>query len=336
MPASLSCGESARGGRSGFASAGTGGASQSAGFGGASGGAPSAAGRGTSNAGTPSGGVSASGGTGAASGGANGVEGAGRSSSAGASGGGASGGTSGGAAARAGTGGIPQGGTDDGGASEAGAPSCVVGGPAQTCNGVEVYNSAVVDFGRFSTDGKWSTNEGLTGGTSFYQSPSTPSVMLEAVPSSSLRAHVTLPPKSYAGWTFVFDQCTNVTITRGFGLTLSGELGGARLTASVEIDADYPIDAQSGKGACSFTSCETMQSECKAPSLELMPMPPPYDDRLVKFGDFTGGIPVDTPLRDDPDSLRAVRGLQFELTCQGDTECAVDLLFGTPSYVPAV
>jgi hypothetical protein len=329
-PALLACGARSHKGNS--APAGKGGAAGAAGMGGTSAGEQSTAGQGSGNAGVNSGGRGASEGVGGTSrGAAGGVEGAGRSGAGGSSGGGEAGRATGGGGASAGSGGMAKAGSDDGGANDGGAAGCVLNGEPQLCNvAPDTYMGTVIDFNRFSPEGKWSsdTPDGITGRTSFYHSPGAPDAVLQQQ-AGSLHITVTLPPMSHAGWVFAFDKCSNALNNIGYRFPLDGELDGAGLTFSLQINADYPIDVENRKGACSFTSCDTIDPECRAPSYDIPAAGIPYTFLSVQFQQFTGGVPVSVPLTSD---LYSIRGLQFELECRKDTPCVVDLTFGKLMY----
>lgn len=332
-PAVLACGSSSHKGNSARAS--KGGATAAAGMGGTSAGTQSTAGQGSGNAGLTSGGRGASGRMGGTSGrAAGGVEGAGRSGSGGSSGGGEAGRATGGGGASAGSGGMAKAGSDDGGANEGGAAGCILNGEPQLCNvAPDTYMGTVIDFKRFSPDGKWSsdTADGITGRTSFYHSSSAPDAVLQEQ-AGSLHITVTLPSMSHAGWVFAFDKCSNALNALGYKFPLDGDLGGASFTFSLQTNADYAIDVENRKGACAIRSCETMEADCKFPSYDIPAAGIPYDLLYVQFAQFTGGAPHGIPSNND---LYSIRGVQFELECRTDTPCVVDLTLGTLTYFTA-
>jgi hypothetical protein len=328
-PAILACGSSAH--RGNAAPAEQGGAAAVAGMGETSGGHQSIAGQSSGNAGTAGGGRRASGAGGASGGGTGGVDGAGRSGSSGSSGSSGGGGMA--QAGSSGSGGMAQAGSD-GGANDGGTAGCVLNASPQLCDvAADSPLGAVIDFNRFSPAGKWSSDTagGITGRTSFYHSPSAPDVALQEQ-AGSLHVTVALPPMSHAGWVFAFDKCSNALNCIGYKFLLDGDLGGASFTFSLQINADYPIDVENGKGACAIRSCETSEVDCKAPSYDIPAAGIPYDPLYVQFQQFTGGSPDGIPSDRD---LYSIRGLQFELECRKDTPCVVDLTLGTLTYFTA-
>jgi hypothetical protein len=322
------CGESSRASTAGRA--GTGGTRTAGGIGGMNGGAPSVAGRGAASA-------AAAGGGSAGSARAAGAGGGGTSGSAGSAGAGQEGGAMGGSDATAGTsgqsqagaaqGGAAQGGAAQGGASQGGAAGtneCLVGAPAQTCDAMPLqYHPpfVVVDFTNYASDGTWSgsTMPEITGRTTLSHSAGAPDLMLEAA-AGSLHVTGTLPSMSKAGFTFSFDSCVVAGPYLGFTIPVDGDLQGATLTVAVQTNADYPIDALAGKGACSFQTCTTRWEECQAPSAEIAVPTMAYQAWSV----FTGGMPEDSVSQSSPELL----GVEFEVTCAKNAACIVDLTIG--------
>jgi hypothetical protein len=187
-----------------------------------------------------------------------------------------------------------------------------------------MYGATIIDFALYSSDGKWesATVGGITGTTSLYHSDGAPDVVL-AAEDGALHVTGTIPPLGHAGWRFVFDSCVIPFVNYGLNFSLVGGLGGAHLSLAIPTNADYPIDVRNGKGACSFRSCETIDSDCKSPVADIS-LGEPVSRTLPEF---TGGLP-ESSVKDTSEIL----ALQFELQCPGSVACAVSLTFGTLKF----
>jgi hypothetical protein len=347
-PAFAACGESARGG--GSASAGVGAAGGIGGVGGMSGGGEVTAGRASASGGTAAGGRGSLGGAGAGGGSGGSIDAAGagatgRGGAGGSSGGGmagAAGGGIGGGGAASGMGGVSQAGAGQGGRGQGGrgqggraqgggaGDGCTVTDPPQSCSVLSAaYMAVVVDFSRYKTDGSWTSTSagGITGSTSRYHSPGGSDLVFQVV-SNQLHVTGTIPAGLHAGWVFAFDSCADSQSNLGFSFVTDGDLGGATLTLAVQTNADYPIDVSAGKGACALIDCDTKEPACKPPSA-LIPAP---NGSLVYqgLGTFEGGFPESSV-----SYTTAIMGLEFDLGCSEDADCAVDFTLGMVKFFSA-
>jgi hypothetical protein len=216
----------------------------------------------------------------------------------------------------AGEGGIGEGGIGEGGASW----TCMTDDPPQTCAATTeaLSGATIVDFAHYSSDGTWGSSPagGITGKTYVYHSSGAPNLVLHAE-GGALHVTGAIPSLGHSGWVFTFDSCVTASVNYGIKLSLAGDLAGADLSLAALINADYPIDVPHGRGACSFTSCDTVDSECKPPVADV-----PIDDSVFRgLSDFTGGAPVSSPTNSSE-----LLALRFELQCpEGSTDCTVNL-----------
>jgi hypothetical protein len=245
-------------------------------------------------------------------------------------------GASGGTGGSAGTGGT--GGSAAGTGGSAGMAACTPNPAAQACAGfvAPAWGSPpgatpglMINFASYAADGKWgnSTNGELTGGTSMYHGPSDVDLMRVAE-AGALRITGTITPTGYAGIVFWFGPCVNAASFTGISFSVGGTAGGAVLKAQVQTHLDYPVDVANSKGGCSFTDCDAKFSECAGPTYQVV-VPAVAEPVDLPWASFTGGMP--TP-EVTPEGLV---GLQFQLECQSDAACAVDLTLGNVSFTVA-
>lgn len=241
------------------------------------------------------------------------------------------GGTTGGTSA-AGTGGTAMAGS--GGMAPV---ECMPNPTAQTCSGfvapawgMPPTTGLMIDFASYMIgDGKWgkSASGELTGGTSLYHGPTDVDLM-RVVEDGNLHITASVVPTGYVGVVFWFGPCVNAQAFTGINFSVGGSLGGAVLKAQIQTHVDYPVDVANAKGGCSFTNCDAKFSECAGPSYQVVvPATPEAVD--LPWSSFTGGTPVPDVT---PDGLV---GLQFQLECQSDAACAVDLTLGKISFTLA-
>lgn len=343
------CGESVRGndesgpaGKAGMAAdggatsrAGTGSAGQAP----ASGGTAAAGRAGMGSGGTTPGAAGARAGSNPGGGGSGGSAGrdehrAGRGGLAGMAGLPAAGASQGGAGA-GGAGGQPQGGmagTAAGSGGAGGDGRCRTADPPQSCAVTPAsYMATVIDFERYANDGTWTSAEagGITGKTSLYHDAGGADLTL-AVVGNELRVSGTIPGGlKHAGWVFEFDSCVDGENNLGFALMLGGNLSGMRVTVAVETNEDYPADASSGKGACTFVNCDTHKPDCAFPYTFLEPTLSTFTYK--QWSDFTVGAPESTVT-----AMSAIRGLRFDVECEQDiADCTVSLTLGIVKFFQA-
>jgi hypothetical protein len=242
----------------------------------------------------------------------------------------ATGGTGG---ATGGTGGTAMAGS--GGTAMAGAggtaATCTPNPVAQVCGGFVapawgtppgMTAGKLLDFASYMTDGKWGSMASgeLTGGTSLYHGPSDVD-LTRVVESGALRITATITPTGYVGIVFWFGPCVNASAFTGIDFAVGGVTGGAVLKAQVQTHEDYPVDVANMKGGCSFTNCDEKFTECAGPTHQVV-VPAVPETLNLPWSSFAGG----TPNADvTPEGLV---GLQFQLECQSDAACVVDLTLG--------
>jgi hypothetical protein len=230
-----------------------------------------------------------------------------------------------------GTGGMPA------GAGSAGAAACVPNPTPETCAGftapawgepVGATPATMVDFATYTADRKWGNadNGELTGGTHLYHGPNDENLTATAG-ATSLRLTGTITPRGYVGVVFWFDQCVDASAFTGIEFAAGGSLDGAVMKAQIQTHVNYPVDAASAMGGCSFTDCDTKFSECAGPIHQLA-VPRSSQPFELPWSAFTGGAPVDGVT---PDGLV---GLQFQLECQATSECAFNVTLGNVSFAP--
>jgi hypothetical protein len=213
---------------------------------------------------------------------------------------------------------------------------CMPNPPAQTCSGFVApawgdppTSGLMIDFASYMTDGKWgnSANGELTGGTSLYHGPSDVD-LTRAVDAGNLHITASVTPMGYVGVVFWFGPCVNASAFSGIYFSVGGSLGGAVLKAQIQTHVDYPVDVANTKGGCSFTDCDAKFSECAGPTYQVVvpETPEPLD---LPWSSFTAGTPVADVTPD------ALVGLQFQLECQSDTACTVDLTLGNVGFTVA-
>lgn len=258
---------------------------------------------------------------------------------------GAGGAAPGGREGDAGQGGAPQSGQSQGGAAGAGAGGLAAAGvggdgrcrssdPPQTCTAIAVPpDTTIVDFERYAPDGTWSSAvaSGISGTTSLYHDAGGSDLVLTPE-NGSLHVTGTIPAGfKRAGWIFDFDSCIDGSNNLGLTLiidgSLGGPLGGIRLTAAVETNADYPVDVNRGKGACTFINCETRTPQCAFPFASVVPQQNSGLSYLL-WSDFNNGAPESSV---SPAS--AMQGLKFDVQCGQDiTDCSVDFWLGIVKF----
>jgi len=187
----------------------------------------------------------------------------------------------------------------------------------------------VIDFASYMADGKWgsSANGELTGGTSLYHGPSDANLS-QFVVDGSLQITATVTPMGYVGIVFWFGPCVNASAFTGLTFAVGGSTGGAVLKAQIQTHVDYPVDTANMKGGCSFTNCDTKFSECAGPTYQVV-VPATPETLDLPWSSFAGGLPTATV------TPEGIVGLQFQLECQSDTDCAVDLTLGNISFTIA-
>jgi len=234
------------------------------------------------------------------------------------------GGTTGGTSAMGGTGGSAAGmsGMSGTGGSSS---SCTLGADKYTCAMKQATTTTFIDFTTYTADMKWGKSSGTNGGTSLYHGTDTSNLTV-AADGATLNMTGTIPKGQYAGAVFWVSTCTDASMFNGVKVSLSGD---ATVSASLQMQSseDYPIDTSAKKGECTFTTCDTMWSDCMPPRTTLTVSDSPSDVELP-WANFTGGLPVDTFT---PNQLV---GVQLQLECQGDADCAVNLTLGSVAFLP--
>jgi len=200
-----------------------------------------------------------------------------------------------------------------------GSSSCTVGADEYECGRKEATSTTFIDFTTFTAEMKWGVSSGVNGGTSLYHG--TGQNLTVAAEGASLKITGTIPTMSYAGAVFWVATCTDVSTFDGVKLSLAGDATVAALL-QMQSSEDYPIDTSAKKGECAFTDCATQWSECMPPRTTLTVAADATDVELP-WANFTGGLPVATF---SPDQLV---GVQLQLECQADADCAVNLTLGS-------
>jgi hypothetical protein len=242
------------------------------------------------------------------------------------------------------TGGSAQAGMSGSAGSMAGSSStdmCVVGAPANQCSGMGVpVDGVLIDFSTFTSTGTWGIASAgdLTGGTSLYRGPDMASPTITNTPDGTgLKMSVLIPSMGYAGDVFWFGPCVNTTIYHddtqggmptnytGISFSVGGVTNGAKLSVQVQTHGNYPVDGSKG-GCTAFTDCATRWDTCVGPKTEIE-IPEAVTKFDLPWSSFTGGSPTAavTP--------EALVGLQFQIECQSDTECQVDMTLSTISFL---
>jgi hypothetical protein len=185
----------------------------------------------------------------------------------------------------------------------------------------------MINFTTYMADGKWGTSGQLTGGTSLYHGPSDVD-LTRVVEAGNLHVTATITPQGYVGVVFWFAPCVDARSFNGINFSVGGTLAGAVLKAQIQTHVDYPVDVANKKGGCSFTNCDAKFSECAGPTYQVV-VPATAESLDIPWTSFAGGTPT---AEVTPDGLV---GLQFQLECQSDTTCMVDLTLGNVSFTRA-
>jgi hypothetical protein len=226
-----------------------------------------------------------------------------------------------------------------GGTGAAGMPGAGTAGmPASTCDlsaqpiacigTLAPENGVVMDVTTYKTDGKWGTGT-LTGGTSLYKDDANAAQvkLTSTLVDGAVHLVGTIPAMGYAGAVYWLSTCTDASAFGGLSVTVGGTPGGSVLQLQVQTNGNYPISPSDSKGACDFLDCATKWSECVPPMTSI-----PVTDTQVKndltWSSFTGGLPNAAITPND------LVGLQFQLECQADVDCVVDVAISGINFLP--
>jgi len=317
---------------------------------GGSGGANSGGSRGFAGAAIVSGGSVSTGGTVGASGALNGGSGSssggrtGGTSGGGTSGGGTSGTSalaSGGASGSAGTGaakggmsGAGSGGIGTGGNGGAAGSSGGSAGSSNRCNHTPVPSSGLVtDFSEFAANTTWTSGTKSWGGslplsgTTFHYGTSGVTLTATITSGGSLKLTTTLANGQYAGFGLAFTPCSDATAFASISSSILGSLGGAVIKLQLQTSRNLPIDAQSTRGECAYTSASTMWDNCGFNTIAMSGVASTAKAFSYTFAQLTGGKPI-TPT--DPTELV---GIQWQFECGTGSNCVVDITLDDVRFV---
>ncbi len=215
----------------------------------------------------------------------------------------------------------------------------------QVCNMTPpAADGVLIDFAEYNFPGAgaWgnSVNMHTTGGTSPYSCvDDNPTVCgAEAVlvrtlsmPDGILNVKATIPAGQYSGMVLWFTPCLNPETYDGLSMMLGGNLAGARLAVKPQAHVNYPVDVTNAKGGCLYTAEATKWSECTPPEFPVDTMEPTVAEQRLFWEDFAGGVPLQTP---PLNPALGIVGLELQFQCQADVPCAIDVNFGTITFMP--
>ncbi len=231
--------------------------------------------------------------------------------------------------ATGGTGGTGAAGMSAGGTAGMAASTCDLSAQPISCTGTLAPDTGVVmDAVTYKTDGKWGTGT-LTGGTSLYKDDANASQvkLTSTLVDGAVHLAGTIPAMGYAGAVYWLSTCTDASAFGGVSVTVGGTPAGSVLKLQVQTNANYPISPSDSKGACDFADCATKWTECVPPTTTI-----PVSDTQVKndlaWAAFTGGLPNEAITPND------LVGLQFQLECQADVDCVVDVAISSINFLP--
>jgi hypothetical protein len=209
------------------------------------------------------------------------------------------------------------------------ASTCDLSAPAISCAGTLAPDTGVVmDVTTYKTDGKWGTGT-LTGGTSIYKDDANAAQVkiTSTLVDGAVHLAGTIPAMGYAGAVYWLSTCTDASAFGGVVVTVGGTSAGSVMKLQVQTNGNYPISPSDSKGACDFADCATKWSECAPPSTTI-PLTDAQVENELPWSSFTGGLPNDAITPND------LVGLQFQLECQSDVDCVVDVAISGINFLP--
>jgi hypothetical protein len=194
----------------------------------------------------------------------------------------------------------------------------------------------LIDFGSMDTSsGSWGVgaSDSVSGGTSRYSCadggtcPASAALALATSDAGSLRMQATLPGGGYTGAVLWFGPCVDASAFEGIRLVTSGNLAGATLLVKLQSADNYPVDASSARGACTYLHEDTKSSECKPAEVRIDTLTAAPASIDLPWARFTGGAPNPGVA---PDGLL---GLELQFQCSAQASCPLDVTFGTTTLI---
>lgn len=220
-----------------------------------------------------------------------------------------------------------------GGTTATGGAGSTVGGASGASSGAPyVCKKGVPTGGKIApgTNGTWGSPGPVSGGPFLYQDVDASKFAIDTAttPGSITLTSLSgtgIAPNGYAGYGIYFkdpEKCWDVSsFTGGIRMTLSGNLGDAKLVFQVQTNNNYPIDTTNSKGACTGTWSSGCGNNTTT-SLTVTDTPTPID---IPWASITGGSPNATV------ETGELLGVQWQINCPTDAtaNCNPTLTIGT-------